>query len=258
MPIRFLLGLPMLMAAAGDGGGSGGGGAAGEALEVDIDGLKVSLPKAQAEQLIAKRQAAKEERRQLDIRLGALEAEKRAAEEKAERERQDAERAKLTSKGEYDKALELEKKTHAEKIGKLADKYRDAELRRQILANPKVAEVKDPAARDELVALFISQLKPGCRFNVDAERLEASTDGGVPPVDKDGKALSAEAWIAQRLDASPLLRPAASPGSGAAGGGNPPAGLKVITRKQYEASVRGEDDETSAIVKAGKYRVVDG
>jgi hypothetical protein len=247
------------MAAAGGEGGSGGGGGAPEVLEVDLfDGVKVKLPKDEAAKVITARDARKAEMRGLNERLAAIEGEKRAAETKAAEEKAEAERKALTSQGQFDKALQAEQKKFAEKEAKVATKFRDAELRRQINGHPKLAAVSDATTRKELADLFFSQLVSSCQYDLGADILRVSGDGGAAPVDADGKPITADAWITNRLDASPLLKPAASPGSGAAGGakgsqGNHP----TITRAQYDAAVKGQDDATMEVVRSGKYRLVD-
>ncbi len=70
-----------------------------------------------------------------------------------------------------------------------------------------------------LVDLFHAQLRSSCRFDTEKDSLQVLGDGGAALLNSEGKPKQADAWVSEILDASPLLKPKASPGSGAAGSG---------------------------------------
>lgn len=187
--------------------------------KIDVYGLSIEVPEEQAPAFIAARDAEKEDRRKTADRLGALEAEAKSALEKEKKATDAAELEKLKNKGEYDKALEIEKKASSERSAKLAAKFRDAEVRRLIAANPKMQAVEDAPTRSALADLFASQLTSSCRFDTEKELLEVLAPGGAVALNNEGKPKQADAWVSEILDASPLLKPKASPGSGAGGQG---------------------------------------
>ncbi len=202
---------------------SGGGGGA-DTMEVDLPEVgKVVLPKAEAEKVIKARDALKENGRKIGERLGALEAEKKAADDKVKKAEEDRALAEAAKAGELDKVREISER----KLRAVADKYGNKQLESLIGANKDVI----PAA----VADIAKQLASGCRFDLDSESFVIIDAAGKPRVGQDGKPLSVDALIGEFLDARPYLKlPSGSPGSGAAGSGQRPAG-RVITRAELDA-----------------------
>lgn len=193
---------------------------------VDIFGAKVELPDDQAKAVIAGRDADKAERHKLAERIGAIEAEKQAAEAAQKKAVEDAKLADLTKKGEFDKVLELKEKAANDRVAAasvrvshLADKFRDQAIRSFIAGNPKVAAVADPATRAAMIDLYAAQLKASCRYDIEKDSLQVLGDGGAVALNSEGKPKQADAWVSEILDASPLLKPLPSPGSGAGGSG---------------------------------------
>lgn len=188
-------------------------------MEVDLFGAKITLPEDKARAVIAGRDADKEERRKIAEQLGALTAASKEAADKERKALADSELAKLTNKGEFDKALEIERRAAADKVARIAEKFRDQAIRSAVASNAKLASIADPAARAQLADLFSAQLKASCRFDVEKDSLEVVGDGGAVVLNSEGKPKRADAWIGEILDASPLLKPQPSPGSGAGGDG---------------------------------------
>lgn len=208
---------------------------------VDIFGAKVELPDDQAKAVIAGRDADKEERRKLAERIGAIEAEKQAAEAAQKKAVEDAKMADLTKKGEFDKVLELKEKAAQERIAaagarvsQLADKFRDQAIRAYIATNPKVAAVADPATRAAMVDLYVAQLKPSCHFDIEKDSLQVLADGGAVALNSEGKPKQADAWVSEILDASPLLKPPPSPGSGAGGSGKSEGAKPQVAQVDFD------------------------
>lgn len=183
-------------------------------VQVDLPGgVSVKLPKADADKVIAGRQATKAEQATLNQRLGALEAEKNAEREARTKAETDAAHAAAIKSGEIDKAREIAAKSSNDKLAKLSTRYRDSALESLVR---KVDGVVPDAVGD-----IVAQLKQSCSFNLDADTLEVTDATGKAAIGDDGKAISADAHIAKFLQTRPYFRLAsAAPGSGH--NGNPP------------------------------------
>lgn len=190
-----------------------------ELVQVDLPGgVSVKLPKADADKVIAGRQATKAEQATLNQRLGALEAEKNAEREARTKAETDAAHAAAIKSGEIDKAREIAAKSSNDKLAKLSTRYRDSALESMVR---KVDGVVPDAVGD-----IVAQLKQSCSFNLDADTLEVTDATGKAALGEDGKAISADAHIAKFFQTRPYFRLAsAAPGSGSHGTpGRPPTG----------------------------------
>lgn len=216
-----------LMAAAGDGGAGGGG--ADDSVEVDVPGgVKLKLPKDTAAKVIAGRDADKQARRELEIRVGAIEAEKNAAD--AARVKAETEKAALehTKKGEFDKATELLTKTHRDREAKIAAQLRDKALRAAVATAKNVA----PTAIDDIC----DQLRARSSYDFDADAVVVLDAAGQPLKDDSGKPVQVDAWLGSFLEKRPhFLLDGTPKGTGADGGPKKTPSAKVITEKQVEA-----------------------
>jgi hypothetical protein len=230
--LGLFIGLALLpMIPAGEGGGSGSGGAVDE-IEVDLPGgVKLKLPKDQAQKVIAGRDTTKEELRKANERLGALDAEKRAAEDAktaAEREKAALEAAKA---GDMAKVKELHTAELTAERTKISGKLRDKGLQATIGGNTKIV----PAA----VADIVEQLRGRFAYDFESDSLIVLDAAGQPVKDTAGKTQSVdsflEPWLAQRphylLDGTP-------PGSGAAKGGNLGKSPGKISQADYDAAAK--------------------
>lgn len=197
-------------------------------LEVDLPGgVKIKLAKDVAEKVIAGRQASKAEVATLNQKLGAIEAEKRAAEEARDAEKRAKEHAEAVRTGDVEKARELAAKGANEKLTKLATKFRDQALESRIRAVDGVVP--------EAVGDILTQLKGSCTFNVDTDTLEILDAAGKPVTGDDGKAIGADAYIVKFLETRPHFRVASqAPGSGAGSKGGAPATGAKMTGPDFE------------------------
>lgn len=215
-----------LMAAAGDGGGAGGGGA--DTLEVDLHGLKFTLPKADAQRLIAARDADKAARRTIDEELGRTRTEKEAAE--AAKVKAETEKAALehTKKGEFEKATEVLTKAHREREAKIAAQLRDKALKAAVAALPKIV----PAAIDDIV----DQLRGRSRYDFDADAVVVTDAAGQPLMDSEsGKPAQVDTWLAAWIAKRPHYLLDGTPAGSGAGGGSGKGTGRTATAAQVEA-----------------------
>ena len=179
-------------------------------IEVDLYGEKVKVSKERADKIIAGRQASKNEVGELTRRLGALEAEKSAAEQARAKAENDAAHAAAIKAGEIDKAREIAAKGANDKLSKLSSKYRDQALENQLRNLDGVVK--------EAIPDIVAQLRGSCNFNLDSESLEVMDAAGKPLLGDDGKPMSADAHMAKFLENRPYFRRASqAPGSGSNG-----------------------------------------
>ncbi len=193
----------------------------------------MTLPKDQATKLIAARDSEKASRRELETRVGAIEAEKAAADAarvKAETEKAALEHAK---KGELDKATELLTKSHREREAKIAAQLRDKALKAAVAALPKVV----PAAIDDIC----DQLRARSRYDFDADAVVVTDAAGQPLMDSEsGKPAQVDTWLAAWIAKRPHYLLDGSPaGTGAGGGGGKGTG-RTATAAQVEAMTPNE------------------
>ncbi len=207
-----------------------------ELEEVEIQGgVKVKLPKPEADAYRTARTKDKAEREDLASRYGAAKAEKDAETTRAAKAEQDKRAAELAKAGEVEKLRELLTKESTEKVDRLASRYRDTHLRSAIGSHPTLLKLADSKAQQALVDDVAAQLRGSCRFDIESDMLVISGADGRPALGPDGKPVQVDAWIAQHIDARPYLRqPTKAPGSGAAGGGSTTTGPS-ITQAAFDA-----------------------
>lgn len=197
-----------------------------ELVEVDLPAGKVKVDKATAEILIKSRDTLKDDARKTAEKLGAMEAEKKAAADAAAEAQRNAEIEKAAKAGEIEKIKAL----MGEREGKLAAKMRDRSLEAAIAKGGKVIP--------EAVADIAQQLRGSCRFDLDTETLQAVGADGKPLTGSDGKPLSVDALVESFVSARPWFKPATqTPGSGAAGSPATPAGVETMSEAEYNAAM---------------------
>lgn len=235
MPPSLLL-RHILMAPEGD---AGGGGGPPELVEVVLQGgIKVKLPKADADSYSAARAKDKIEREALATKAGTLEEERRAEAEKARIAIENAEALKLAKAGEIDKVRELVNREATAKVSKLAEKYRDRALESAIRGAKGLLQLDDKARQDTLVADVLAQVRGTSSYDLERDALVITGQDGRPAVDGQGQPMSADAHIAAWLEARPHFRaPAASDGSGGSGSGRrvDTGNARQVTRADLEA-----------------------
>jgi hypothetical protein len=208
--------------------------------KVEIHGLTLELPDDQADAVIKARDADKDARRAIEARLAEIEGKAKAADEASRKAAEEAERTKLVNKGEYEKALQIEREANQKRIDALAGKYRTTALERQIAAIPGVL----PGAVKDLATMLERQVG----YDLEKDALTVVN----PPLGKDGKPLDAAAFVQQFITERPHFRAATgSPGSGAAGTGQP--GAATIRR----ADLATVTPTQRADLIAGKLTVID-
>jgi hypothetical protein len=217
---------PYRMAEEG-GGGGGGEPKPDEPVEVVLQGgVKVKLPKAEADAYAAARTKDKAERDEMARKVGLSDGEKRAAEEKARRAEEDKSAFELAKKGEFDAARDVltkqakEAETKAKgDVDKLAVRYRDRALEAAIRNSPALLKFEDAAAQQTLVEDIRAQIQGTSRYDLETDALVIVGADGRPVLDeKTQKPVSADAFLAKWLEARPYyLSSKVSPGSGASG-----------------------------------------
>ncbi len=223
-----------------------------DTIEVDIDGLKLTLPKDQGEALIAKRQATKDESRKLGERLGALEAEKRTAEEAAAAAKRERDAAEALKAGDIKKLEQL----HTEKLTaertRTATRLRDKGLAAVVAKTPKLA----PTAIEDVV----EQLKARTQYDFESDSVIVLDAAGQPQKDDSGKPMTLDSFMGSWLEKRPhYLLDSTPSGSGATSTGTPPKGGATITSREYDAAAK-DPARAQAVAKqiaAGQLRVVD-
>jgi hypothetical protein len=216
-------------------------------------GAVVELPKAQAEAFHAAQQKHNAERDELARRIGASEAERKAAEERAAGEAREKEAIKLAKDGEVAKARELFSVEANARASKL-----EAELARMRQAQ-QAATVRDTitatARRLGIAESVLPDMLP-----LVTPRAAVADNGEVTFVDaagaaltKDGKPVGVDTFLADFLAARPHFQPATVPGStGGTGTGAP-----MIAGTIRLADIPNITKEQAAALTAGKLRVVE-
>jgi len=234
--------------AGGDGGGgtppiAGGGGGDGKPALVKVTlpgGVTVEMPKDQAEAFMAARAKEKAEREDLAKRVGAVEAERKKAEDQAAAAAQEKEVLRLAKEGELAKVREILTRESNAKLEALSRRVVDQELSVQIR---RLA----PGLVDEAVADIVSLVRGRAGIDPETAVVRIVGDDGQPLM-RDGQPLGADAYLAEWLAARPHFQTAKVPsGTGGKPPGNPPissatirrADLGTITLAQAEALRKG-------------------
>lgn len=219
--------------------------------KVDLDGVELELDDEIADKVIAARQSQKERLRTLSEQVSALSAKEAEAKAAAAAAAQEAEVAKLTSKGEFEAALKKATEQHGQTIGKLKANLKATALKSAILKTPGVIT----EAADDILSLTGSV----CDYDLETGNLVVIGEGGRPRLDSDGKPLGVDAFLAEILDKRPYLRAASTaPGSGA-GIGRPATGatVKTISLSEYTTRMRdpAQSTTTAREIAAGKLKI---
>lgn len=168
--------------------------------EVDVAD-EVAAHLASLEQRTA---AADEATRKAAEEHGRAKAEAEAKARAEEDARRKAEQDALIKKGEFEKAIELERKNTTA----VAERFRDAELRALVAGHPKLRKHGlDDAARAALIDDVVAQLRPSAAFDLAAGKVTITANG--TPVDPQAHL---DAFIAARPY---LAEPEPGKGSGA-------------------------------------------
>ncbi len=237
---------PKMMA---EGDGAGGGAPAGsappETAKVTLPGgVVLELPKADAERIILARQKENEERTQLAHKVGAAEAERRTAEEKAVREATEKEAIKLAKDGEVAKAREILTRESNEKLARLTARIRDQEIEGVIRRSA-------PGLDDVAVQDMRSLIAPRAAYDAESGKVLILDEAGKP-LQKDGQTVDAKAYLPDWLAARPHFQTARTP-TGNGGGGGTPRAVGTIR----VADLANMTKEQADAITSGKLKVVD-
>lgn len=197
-----------------------------DTVSVDLHGQKLELPKEMAEKIIAARDADKARLRELNEKLGKLDAEAAAAIAKANKAEEDRLALEHMKKGEVDKAKEMLTKEYKDRESKLAAKARDKHLAALVAANPNVVK--------SAVSDIVEALKGRTSYNLDSEAVVVLNADGSPQMNSEGKPLEVDAFLGDWLDKRPhYLLDKTPKGSGGEGTKGNTSG-KVKTAAQIE------------------------
>jgi hypothetical protein len=201
-----------------------------ETMEVDLEGVKITLPKEQAQQVIARRQAAKDETRKTADRLSALEAERKAADERAAAAETAKQAAEALRTGDIKRLEELNTGKLREERERLSLKLRDKHLTAALASNPKVVP--------QAVADATSLLRGQTTYDFDSDALIVLDATGQPLKDTSGKPIQVDTWLSGWLDQRPHFLADRTPPASGGKTGTPPAGAKTITSDEYTAATK--------------------
>ena len=210
--------------------------------KVDIDGIELELDEAQADRLIAKRQAGKDAQRAITAEANALK-ERLAEIEKQQATAVEAEKNKeLLGKRKYDEALANVEKNYKTKFDSVAEAYRDVALRDAIRANQNV--------HPDAVEILATLARPSCTFDIDGKVIRVM-DGGSAKLGQDGKPVNVEAFIQQIVETTPILRRASqSQGSGGSSAGSGTKGA-VISNAAFAELVAKDPGAANVFIASG-------
>ena len=195
-------------------------------VEVEIPGgIKVKLAPADAEAYKAATKKHRDHADELARTVGAVRAEKEAAEKKARDESEAAQALKLAKEGEMGKLKELMTKEANERLTRVGSTIITSEIRAAIASQLPGVDAKK---LDRMVSL----IAPRARFNAEKVAGEYLDEAGQL-LQIDGKPAGADALVSDflhALDLKPVTVPAGMPPTQQTS-----AHGKVMTAQAYEA-----------------------
>ncbi len=230
-----------------------GGGGAGDVLEIELQGgIKVKLPKAEAEKYQAARAKDKQERDAAFQKIGAAEEAQRAADAAKQKAEKDRELAETIKKGEVEEVRKVATRETNEKLSKLAagmikDRLSAAATR----IFPGLASVD----YDDIVALNSSRV----RFNTETLALDVVDEAGQP-AQHDGKPLSVDALLESFAKGRDRFKTVKQPaGDGLLSRGEPPRTTGTMSRAEYDRALESGklSPQTRQAIAQGKITLID-
>lgn len=211
----------------------GAAGAAADTMDVDLPGgVKVTLPKADAQKVIAERDKRGAEYRALAEKVGAVEAAKAEAEAKAATETRRAQETELAKKGEIDELRKLMTGDKDKALGALSSKLLRLQVSQVVATNARVV----PESRDDVVSLLMSS----SGFKLEGDSIKVVDADGKPLLDQAGQAIGTDAFIASWLEKRPHYLLDSTPSGSGAAGGIKRAPTKAISHAQVESMSPGD------------------
>ncbi len=166
-----------------------------ETIEVDVHGIKIPLPKDQAEKLILARDADKASRRELADNLGKLTADKTAAEQARAKAEEDKQILEHAGKKEVEQIRALASKESADRMAKISAKLRDKHLAASLAAHHGIVSAAIPDIHD--------QLKNRLQYDAESDAVVVLDGAGQPQKDEAGKPVQVDTWIGDWLAKRP-------------------------------------------------------
>ncbi len=211
-----------------------------DTIEVDIHGVKVTLPRSDAEKIISGRDADKGKVREYNEKLGKLEADAAAAIAKAAKAEEDKAAAEHMKKGELDQARALLTKEYKDREAKLSSKARDKHLAALVASNDKIIKSAIPD--------IVEAMRGRTQYNFDTETVVVLDVAGQPQKDGDGNPMSVDSFISGWLEKRPhYLLDKLPTGTGGQGDKKQTSG-KVITQSVFDSM---EPRDRAAFFKDG-------
>lgn len=222
-----------------------------ETIEVDVHGGKVTVAKDIGERMIAARDADKKRTKEISDELARVRATLEEEKKRLDQAEQDKAAKELASKGEVEKLKELLTKENKATVEKLASKYRDTHLEAMVARSGNFVKSKDAAENQRNISLAVQLLKASCTFDLAQDTLLVIDSAGRPVLGTDGKPKTADAFVSEFIESTPIFKqPTQGQGSGAAGGGGVPH-QGTITRTQYDP----KNAEQARALASGKLKI---
>ncbi|MFA7301939.1 MAG: hypothetical protein WC069_06535 [Candidatus Shapirobacteria bacterium] len=197
-----------------------------ETKEIDIHGIKVSVPLADAEKIISGRDNDKAKIREYQEKFGKLEADAAASLAKANKAEEDRLAIEHAKKGEVEQVRELMTREAKVREAKLSAKARDKHLAALVAGNDGVIKSAVPD--------IVEALRGRTQYNFDTESVTVLTEAGQPMLGDDGKPMEVDAFLGKWLEKRPHYTLDKSPkGSGGSGAKNQTG--TVISETQFES-----------------------
>lgn len=233
---------------AGDGGTppAGGGEAKPEMAKITLPGgIVVDMPKAQAEAFMAARTKEKAEREELARKVGAVEAERKKAEDQAAAAAQEKEVLRLAKEGELAKVREILTRESEARLARLSARVVDQELAGNIR---RLA----PGLADQAVADTVALVRARAGIDPETGTIRMIGEDGQPLM-RDGQPVGADAYLAEWLAARPHFQVAKVP-AGTGGKPAPTSGTPGTIRRADLANLTATQAEA---LRTGRLKVVD-
>ncbi len=208
-------------------------------------GVIVELPKAEAEKIIVAQQKINEEKEALGRKVGAVEAERKAAEAKALQEATEKEALKLANAGELDKAKALWQRDSENKLLALTDRVKDQELTAAIR---KAGPYLDDSAVSDMKAIIAQR----AAFHAESGKVIILDEAGKP-MQKDGQPVDAHAYLPDWLATRKHFQSGKVPASNGGSGGSQQVATGEITVKDLGTASK----EMIAGLISGKVKLVE-
>ncbi len=166
-----------------------------DSIEVDIDGVKLSVPKEVGDQLIAKRQESKAKFKELSEKVGKIEAEKAEAESKVRKATEDAAALEAAKKGEIDEVRKI--------LGRQMDEERQSFTKTAHRKHLAAMIAQNKAIADSAVDDVTDGLLRSTKYDFKTDSLSVVGEAGQLITDDAGAPLKVDTFLAKWLEKKP-------------------------------------------------------